>query len=132
MVSTSSQLGLDNAESLMISSINYALKEIPKQTAEILWSVLLSLLKQYWLFFMIILFIVLVIATVKAMFGRWGTFGSVLYHVLYFGTLLMVGLIWGPDVFVSDFFHAACTLVLYPICYYIVGLILDRTGFHRF
>lgn len=42
--------------------------------------------------------------------------------------LFVIGLIWGPEVFVSDLFKAACAAILYPV-YLVVGLIiLDRIG----
>ena len=75
--------------------------------------------------------ILLTIAFALALMGRWGMLGSVLYHYLYFGILFVVGLIKGPEIFVSEYFEIACAIILYPICYFTVGTILDKTGIHK-
>lgn len=111
---------------LMIELIPNAIEQGTKQAAEILWSVALSLLADHWLLLISIFFIMLIIATAKAIFGRWGMLGSVLYNFFYFGILFIIGMIWGSEVFVSDYFNFACTALLYPVCYFIVGLILRR------
>lgn len=111
---------------LIVELIPNAIEQGTKQAAEMLWSVALSLLADHWLLVMSIFFIILITATAKAMFGRWGMLGSVLYNLFYFGTLFVIGLVWGPGVFVSDNFNFACTAFLYPVCYFIVGLILKR------
>jgi len=103
-----------------------------KLAARMLWDVLISFLTNHWFAIMVGLFIIFIVATLKAMMGRWGALGSLIYNLLYFGTLFIVGLIWGPEIFINDFFNAACAVILYPICYYITGQILNRLGFLRF
>ena len=98
------------------------------EAARMLWSALLTFLGEHWIGVMVASFFILVFATLNAAIGRWGMLGSVLYNALYFGILFIVGLIFGPDVFVSDVFHAACTVILYPICYGVTGIILEKTG----
>ena len=90
------------------------------------WNILMSILIKNWLFFMGVYFIILFVATLKFMIGRWGTLGSLLYNSIYFGVLFMLGLIFGPQIFIDDVFKAACTVVLYPVCYIIVGYILNK------
>lgn len=102
-----------------------------KQGAHMLWDILIFFLKGHWLGFLILLFVIFISVTLKAMMGRWGGLGSFLYNLFYFGTLFIIGSIWGPEVFVNDYFNAACTVILYPICYYITGVILDGTGVQR-
>ncbi len=110
----------------MANLIPSTIEQGTKQAAEMLWLVVLSLLADHWLLVMSVLFIILITATAKAMFGRWGLLGSVLYNFFYFGTLFVIGVIWGPQVFVSDYFNFAGTALFYPICYFIVGLILRK------
>lgn len=102
-----------------------------RQATHILWSFLLSSLKEHWLILMFVLFILILMATIKAMMGRWGSLGSVVYNLLYFGALLIVGLVRGPEVFISDFFTIFTAIILYPICYMITGAILDKLGVMR-
>jgi hypothetical protein len=71
------------------------------------------------------LFVVLVFATVKAMFGKWGTLGSVLYHIFFFAILGIIVWIKGWGIFLSDYFDIIMA-VLYRVCYWITGLILER------
>jgi hypothetical protein len=126
MISTSTPIAADFAKEI----IN-ATEEGAKQGARMLWDIVLEILKAHPLAVTLILLAIIAIAMVKFMLGRWGMLGSVLYNFFYFGTLLAIGLIWGPGVFVSDFFSAACTLILYPICYFAVGIILDWIGVRR-
>jgi hypothetical protein len=71
------------------------------------------------------LFIVLVIASVKAMFGRTGMLGSLLYHIFYFGILGIVVWIMGVQILFNAYFDLICA-VLYRLCYWLTGLILDK------
>lgn len=107
---------------LMIRSFNDGMK----LAAHMLWDILTSFLSEHWLAILVVLFVFFVAVTFKAMMSRWGSLGSFLYNLLYFGTLLVVGLIWGPEVFINDYFSAATTVILYPICYFLVGLVIDR------
>lgn len=102
-----------------------------KQVAHSLWLILLDFLAQHWLAVLLTFIVLMAIAMAHAMMGRWGMLGSLLYNFLYFSILFIIGLIWGPEVFVSDVFHAACTAILYPLCYVAVGLILDKFGLRR-
>ena len=112
----------------LLDSINQSMENETKQAVGMLWSVFLSYLTAHWLAIIAILFVIFVALTIKAMMGRWGSLGSFIYNFLYFGTLLIIGLIWGPEVFLGDFFKAACTVLLYPICYLITGFILKKMG----
>ena len=115
----------------VVGAFMNAIDDGTKQAARMLWSALMTFFAEHWIAVMIVFFLVFVFATLKAMMGRWGTLGSVLYNSLYFGILLVVGLIWGPDIFTSDIFNAACTVILYPICYLATGIILDKFGVLR-
>lgn len=109
--------------------LNEIFVEAPKEAAGILWhQVLIPILSEHWLKIGAILFLVFFAVTLKAMTGRWGALGSFLYNFLYFSILFIIGLIWGPEVFLSDWIKFFTTLILYPICYWIVGWILDATG----
>jgi len=90
----------------------------------LLWSLLMGVLKAYWPIILGAVFILLVIGTAKAMMGRWGLLGTVLYNSLYGFTLLVIGLIWGPNVFIGDAFDLARTIIIYPVCYFVTGLVL--------
>jgi len=130
MATSSFSFGLEGFKQLL-DAINKSAEDGTKQAAHILWSALLSYLSAHWLAIIIILFIVFVVLTLKAMMGQWGSLGSFIYNFLYFGTLLLIGLIWGPDVFLGDFFKAACTAILYPVCYLVTGYILKKTSLRK-
>jgi len=112
----------------LLDSINRSMEIETEKTVGMIWAAFLSYLAAHWLAIIVILFIIFVVVTLKAMMGQWGSLGSFIYNFLYFGTLLIIGLIWGPNVFLGDFFKAACTALLYPICFFITGYILKKTG----
>jgi hypothetical protein len=90
------------------------------------WNIFISFLTRNWLLLIVIYFVIFFYATLEAMMKRWGMFGSILYNTFYFGVLFIVGLIWGPQIFLDDVFKASCVVILYPICYLVVGYILDK------
>lgn len=92
------------------------------------WDIFMSTIKEHWLLILSILFGLLIISIIIALMGRWGFFGSLMYNYLYFGVLFILGLIKGPEVFLNEYFEFFCILLLYPVCYKIVGIILDKTG----
>jgi len=100
------------------------LVEAPRQTALLIWKVVTILITEYWLGIVIVLSALLVIQTFKAMLGYWASLTSLLYNIFYFGALLIIGYIFGPEVFVTNFFTFFTALILYPVCYFLVGLIL--------
>ncbi len=130
MTPTSTPLGPDFPKQ-MIDLLMNSFEEGSKWAARMLWDAFLGYLKEHWLLFIGILFVCFVAVTLKAMMGRWGSLGSFLYNFFYFGALFIIGLIWGPEIFVDDFFNAACAVILYPICYLLVGYILDKTRIKR-
>lgn len=99
--------------------------------SRLLWSVYTSFLADHWVAIVIFLAAIFSIALVKAFSGYWAMLGRVLYNSLYFGTLFIIGLIKGPEVFVSWYFEMFCVILLYPVCYFLVGRILDFSGVMR-
>ncbi|MFA7285394.1 MAG: hypothetical protein WC011_00900 [Candidatus Paceibacterota bacterium] len=126
--STASPLG-DNFAQELINILITSIEEKTKWAVNFAWDIFIAFLVKNWLPLFILLFFVLIITTFNAMMGRWGAFGSFAYNILYFTVLLIIGLIWGPEVFVDDVFNAACIVILYPVCYRIVGLILRKANF---
>ncbi len=129
MVATST--GLSNLPQQMIALIPAAIEEGNKQAARMLWGILQNFLLEHWFLSVGIFFLLFSIATLKAVLGRWGSLGSLLYNFLYFSSLYLAGLIWGPEIFVNDFFNAVCAAILYPSCYLLVRYILNKAGLRR-
>jgi hypothetical protein len=77
-----------------------------------------------------ILLIVLVYAVFRAFMWHWWVLGSVLYNYLYWGSLLIIGLIFGPEIFASSYVDVGL-FILYILCYIIVGKILKTTGIRK-
>lgn len=94
------------------------------------WLILLSMLKAHWIAIVITLVILFVVSILLALMGRWRMFGSLLYNFLYFGTLLLVGLIFGPDIFSNNYFDIF-TFMLYITCFILVGISLNKMGFRK-
>jgi hypothetical protein len=102
-----------------------------KAVYQVLWANLIDYLSKNWIIIVSFLTIFLFIAIIKAILGRWRMLGSILYHYIYFGILFTIGLIFGSDIFVNNIFSVACTVILYPVCYKVVGIILVQTGLKR-
>ena len=96
-----------------------------------MWDGLMSFLTSHWLVVLGVLVLVFIGALTRAVLtGRWGMLGSVLYNYLYFGTLFVVGLIFGPEVFANDYFKLVLVL-LYVVCFTLVGMFISKMGFRR-
>lgn len=102
-----------------------------KDGAHILWSALMTFLAQHWVLVILGLFVSFVFVTIKAGLGRWGSLGSFLYNFFYFGILLIVGLIRGPEVFLSNYFDVFTAIILYPFCYWLSGWLMDKMGVRK-
>jgi len=130
MNASSTPLGADFPKE-MVEMMIQSFEDGSKWAARMLWDVLMTFLAENWLWVFIGLFAVFILVSFKAILGRWGSLGSFLYNFFYFGTLFVIGLIWGPEIFTEDIFNAACAVILYPICFLLVRFILDKTGLRR-
>lgn len=81
---------------------------------------------QPYLFYIIgFFFLILVIATIKAMFGQWGLLGSIVYHVIFCAILGLIIVIWGLEILFNSYFELITALV-YLISYRLAKLIIRR------
>jgi signal transduction histidine kinase len=94
---------------------------LTKQFAEAMW---LSV-QPYWPYLAIGLFVLLFISTIRAMFGKWGVLGSLLYHIIYFGILGIIVWIKGWEILFNPLFDLI-SFVIYRLAYMLVGLILRK------
>lgn len=96
-----------------------------------IWNGVTSYLLEHWIMVIIVLLVILIYAIARAIMGHWWILGSVLYNYLYAGALLLVGSIWGPEVFAGTYIEIGLFL-LYIICYLLVGKILNRIGLRSY
>lgn len=115
----------------LIDLIFKSIEDGTKKGIQMIWSAALSFITMHWELVMGVFLIIFIIAITKILFGRWGMLGSVVYNLLYFGTLFVIGLIWGSEIFISDYFKFGCAIILYPLCYLIVGFILKIIGVYQ-
>lgn len=128
--STTNILGADYPK-LLVQWMLDTVDRGTKQAYSWIWSAIKELLITHSLSVSILLVVILILAILNYFVtGRWGWLGSVLYNYLYFGTLLMIALIFGSDVFASDYFKIVLVL-LYITCFTIVGIILKKTGIRK-
>jgi len=85
----------------------------------------------HWLLIAGIFVATLVFFFLLALIGDWGSLYGLMYWTLYTAVVFVVGLIWGPEVFVSDIYHAIYLIAIWPVCYWVTGWIWDRFGFRR-
>jgi hypothetical protein len=129
MSTTTPQFGPDFVKEL----VPWMLERIGEETAKafrMFWDIGMTYLLEHWVAVISFLFAVLVYAIIRALMGHWWILGSVLYNYFYFGTLFLIGLIFGPEIFANDYFKIVLFLV-YITCYILVGKILKKTGLRR-
>jgi len=128
---TSSSFGSDFVKEL----IPWMIQQFGIATAKafrMIWDIGITYLAQHWGAVLIGLFAIFVIALIRAFVtGRWAMLGSVVYNYLYFGTLFLIGTIWGPEVFANDYFKIVLA-ILYVICFIFTGKFLSKIGVRRF
>lgn len=96
-----------------------------------IWDIGMTYFAQHWIAVLLVLLGVFVVALVRAFItGRWAMLGSVVYNYLYFGTLFVIGLIWGPELFANDYFKIVL-VILYIVCFVITGRFLSKIGVRR-
>ncbi len=132
MISTTSpQFGPDFVKELipwMIQQFGIA----TGRAFRMIWDIGMTYLAQHWIAVLVGLFVVFVVALIRAVItGRWAMLGSVVYNYLYFGTLFLVGTIWGPEVFANDYFKIVL-VILYVVCFILAGQFLRKIGVRRF
>ncbi len=93
--------------------------------ARIIWSGLLP----YFPYVMVVLFIWLILASINAFMGRTGMLGSLLYHIFYFGILGIIVWINGFGILFNPYLDLI-DLILYLVCYFLTGLVLDKFRHH--
>ena len=107
------------------------IQEATIKDIKIMWNWTMSyLLTHLWIVIGILL-IVLVYALFRAFMGHWWVLGSVLYNYLYWGSLLIIGLIFGPEIFADTYIDIGL-FILYVLCYIAVGKILKKIGVREF
>lgn len=131
MAITTTILNPDLVKDLINRSL-LATNEAKALWTRVLWASFRPLLQEHWLLIIACLIFLFFFFSAKAYItGRWGSLGSFLYKLLYFGSILILVLIRGPEVLVSDAFSLVCAIILYPVCYKITGMILVKMGVRR-
>lgn len=121
---STSTLNSENVVPMLLNSFEEGLK----QWTVILWDAATALLIEHWLLVGGIFVGLLVLFTLMALLGDWSSLGSFLYHSIYAVIILVMGSIWSPEVFVSNWFGFFTAIILYPASYLLVGWILRKTG----
>jgi hypothetical protein len=109
----------------LIDSFLNSLQEGTIWALKFVWDLITSFLLQNWVAVVIILVIVLIYAVLKALTGHWWVLGHVLYNYFYWGLILAIGAIWGPESFAGIYAEIGL-FALYIVCYILVGKILRK------
>lgn len=96
------------------------------------WDIGMGYLAEHWVAVIIGLGVIFLVALVRAFVtGRWAMLGSITYNYLYFGTLFLIGLIFGPELFANDYFKIFL-VILYIVCFILTGKFLTKIGVRRY
>lgn len=113
--------------------VNLLINAIPNATVwalQLIWGGIKVFIHDNLFYITGILSFVLLCAILKALLGNWRLLGSVLYRYLYWGSGLLIALIWGPEIYASDYIDIIL-YVVYLVCFTIVGIILKKTGLRK-
>lgn len=125
MNTTTPAFGPDFVSQLIPFFLN-AFQEAVVKAYLMLWGILITFLKTHWLGVSEILLGLLGLALlVFLVTGRWAMLGSILNRYFFFGSLFIIGLIFGPAVFARDYFEIVW-VVLGLIVFAIVGKIFKK------
>ena len=95
-----------------------------------IWGVITDFLADHLIITLVVLGALFIMATIRALSGRWDMLGKFLYWFLFFGTLFVIAAIFGPEIFAGTYAKIAVA-ILGIGTYLTVGRILDRTGLMR-
>lgn len=96
------------------------------------WDIGMGYLAEHWVAVLIGLVVIFLVALIRAFVtGRWAMLGSITYNYLYFGTLFIIGLIFGPELFANDYFKIFL-VILYVVCFILTGKFLTKIGVRRY
>jgi hypothetical protein len=94
---------------------------LPLEMVRSAWNIINPILIENWDRILIAIVILLVVASIKFIFTRrWGTLGSLLYHIFFFGIMYFYFRAVGPEVILEDYFKYISFII------YIVGFFLTR------
>jgi hypothetical protein len=115
----------------LIPQLYQAIGEATAHGYRIIWDAAWPIALQHLQAISGVLVLILVLSAIEAFTTRrWGWFGSVLYNYLYFGTLILVGFAFGPEIFANDYFKIFLAM-LYIVCFLLVRVVLVKTGLKR-
>lgn len=128
--SSSQPLGADFPKQVVEMFLN-AIDEGTRQAYRMIWNGITQFLVEHWGWVIVGLVAIFVLSVLNYFgTGRWAMLGSVLYNYLYFGTLFVITLIFGPEVFANNWFKIVL-FVVYVVCFILVGKILRKAGIRR-
>lgn len=122
--------GTNFAKDLVSMFLN-SIDQGTRQAYHMLWDILMTFLSQNLLWVAVFMVMILVFAFLEyLMTGRWANLGSVLYSYTYYGIILFVGLVFGPEIFANDWVDLILFIV-YIISFLWVRILLNRSGIRR-
>lgn len=128
--STTSPLGNDFIKQIVRGLLD-SIEEGTKWAYRMIWDAIQQIVIEHWGWILVALVVILILAILQYLStGRWAMLGSVLYNYFYFGTLYVIALIFGPEVFANDWFKIVL-FVIYVICFVLVGNLLRKAGIRR-
>jgi len=128
--SSTSPLGSDFPQQMVKVFID-AFQDGEKQAYRMIWDGIIQFAVEHWGWIILGLVSILLIAILEYLVTRrWAFLGSVLYHYLYLTFLLVLTLIFGPEVFASEWIKLVL-FVVYVVCFALVGMLLTKAGIRR-
>ena len=101
---------------------------LPLEMVRSAWNIINPIIIDNWDRILIAIVILLVVASIKFIFTRrWGTLGSLLYHIFFFGIMYFYIRTVGPEVILEDYFKYI-SFAIYVIGFFSTRFILKAIG----
>ncbi len=113
---------------ILVSQMYAKFNDVKSQVIIAFWNAFIVYFsRHFWQILGFVIFLAFCLYTWTIATGRWGSFGSYIYRVLFYSALIVLGICFGPKLFTNTYFELL-TFVLYKACYALTGDILKKTG----
>ena len=130
MNSSSTSISLDFPKQITRMAID-SFNEGEKHAYRLIWEYIKYLTVEHWIWILVGLVCLFLLAFLEYIITRrWAFLGSVLYHYFYLGFLLVLTLVFGPEIYASEW-AKIILFVIYIICYVLVGKLLTKIGIQK-
>lgn len=112
----------------MVQTILHGLDEGERNAYRTVWMWTEQFVAEHWGLILAVLGFILLLAIIEYLITRrWAMLGSVLYHYFFAICLIIITMIFGPEIYAGAWSKVILFLV-YVLCFWLVGRFLEKVG----